>query len=664
MIRHLPFIAFRTSSAIIGIAVVSVALLSSRHTWAQEKLSDNEALLAAEQAAFRAAAEKASPSVVQIETFGGLERVGQELISDGPTTGTVVADGGWIISTLYSFRQQPASILVTLTDGKRVPAKIVARDHSRELALLKLEESTSLPPAVPAPIKSINVGQWTVALGKTFDKSAVSQSVGIISALGRANNKAVQTDAKVSPVNYGGPLIDLEGRVIGILAPISPGAILEGDSSQLYDSGIGFAVPLEDILARLPAMQEGKDIRSGKLGVVVSDQNELAGPVKVAGAAPGSPAAKAGLKAGDMIVEAAGQPVTLLAHLRHALGPADAGSEFRFSVDRKGKRIELNAVLAAEVPTYRSRYLGLECEADGDAGLKITAVRADSPAETAKLQIGRHIVDCNGTPMRTPKDLREQVAVAELDEPLHLVIKHDGQESKIDITPTIWSDEIEPAAAASAQSKSLTIEESELALGDFPNKVTAWTPIAPAKAEGDSTTDKPMGLLVIVPEPGEPNRKAIKETFDGILRDGWIVACIQSSDQKRWSSEEIELVGRVIHQIDEKHSIDSARTAVAGIGAGSRLALIAARAAKDDVTGVVMIAAPLEGIRVQKENSPLETPHFLFIGAEKSYREFLKQLQKFGYPATGLPTVLATPLKWETLPVGELRDWLHGLGRI
>ncbi len=105
-------------------------------------------------------------------------------------------------------------------------------------------------------------------------------------------------------------------------------------------------------------MQNGKDIRSGKLGIVVTDQNELAGPVKVAGAAPGSPAAKAGLKPGDTIIQAGGRKVELLAHLRHALGPSDAGTEFNFTVRRKGQPVELKCTLVDQVPTYRLALLG------------------------------------------------------------------------------------------------------------------------------------------------------------------------------------------------------------------------------------------------------------------------------------------------------------------
>ncbi|MEO8269745.1 MAG: trypsin-like peptidase domain-containing protein, partial [Aureliella sp.] len=351
-------------------------------------------LVGAEEAAFQAAVEQVAASVVQIETFGGLERADEELVADGPTTGTIVAADGWIISTLYSFRQQPASILVTLPGGSRAAARIVARDYSREIALLKVDSDEALPVARFASKADVQVGQWAVALGKTYDKQSVSQSVGIISAIDRAYGKAIQTDAKVSPINYGGPLIDVAGRVIGILSPISPGTFLEGDSSQLYDSGIGFAIPIDDIVARLATMQQGTDIHSGKLGVVSANQNEFVGPTRISGAAPGSPAAKVHMKPGDVIVSAGGHPVTMLAQLKHALGPVDAGQSLSVVVERDGEQLTFEPTLTEEIPIYRRRYLGLRLRKNS-RGLLIEDIEPDSPAEKSTLRAGQTITHCN-----------------------------------------------------------------------------------------------------------------------------------------------------------------------------------------------------------------------------------------------------------------------------
>ena len=102
-------------------------------------------LSAREESAFREAVERVAPSVVKIEALGGLERVGDVLLGDGPTTGLIVSADGYIISSIFNFAQQPASILVTLPDGTRTPATWVAADKSRMLVLLKVNVAAQLP---------------------------------------------------------------------------------------------------------------------------------------------------------------------------------------------------------------------------------------------------------------------------------------------------------------------------------------------------------------------------------------------------------------------------------------------------------------------------------------------------------------------------------------
>lgn len=633
-----------------------------------------DSLLVDEQAAFRSAAAAAAPAVVQIETFGGLERIGREIVSDGPTTGTIVSKDGWIISSLYSFRQQPTSILVVLPDGSRAAARIAARDHSRELVLLKVDAKSELPEARPCPPTEVSVGQWAIGLGRTFERDAVSQSVGIISALDRAYGKAIQTDAKVSPVNYGGPLIDLQGRTIGILAPISPGAILEGDSSQLYDSGIGFAVPLVDILKRLPEMQSGKDIRSGKLGIVVTDQNELAGPVKVAGAAPGSPAAKAGLKPGDTIIKAGGRKVELLAHLRHALGPSDAGTEFGFTVRRKGQPVDLTCTLVDQVPTYKPRYLGIEVENLNDGGVRLTKVLPKTPAAEAKLEPGMQIVAVGDVDIKDSNALRQQLSIAELDLPVILKVYRSAEDAAAkkvsDVVARVatWPLELENNANTNTKrtkggEAERKIEDIELKLGDFPNKAWAACPEPRAKDESDPAKEE-FGLLILLPEPGEVDRNKMREVWAPLLREGWCLAVIQSANKARWSSEEIELVERVREIVGEKRTIDAGRTVVGGQGVGGRLALVAARVAKGKVNGVLTLGTPLENAKLQRENSPSDSMHFMLVGLPESYSDLLKQLRESGYPSHGLPAPELGPNKWDAAPIESIVNWLLTVGRI
>jgi serine protease Do len=113
---------------------------------------------------------------------------------------------------------------------------------------------------------SMQVGQWTIAVGRTFSPEEPNVSVGVMSALDRVWGKAIQTDAKISPNNYGGALVDIHGRVLGVLVPLSPQAQQEVAGAEWYDSGIGFAVPLVDVLDRLEPLKAGEDQHPGLLG--------------------------------------------------------------------------------------------------------------------------------------------------------------------------------------------------------------------------------------------------------------------------------------------------------------------------------------------------------------------------------------------------------------
>ncbi|MFM9068650.1 MAG: hypothetical protein ACKOUR_15165, partial [Planctomycetota bacterium] len=115
----------------------------------------------AEERAMRAAVQRVASSVVRIETLGGLEVVGGQLANPGPTTGLIVGEDGWVLSSAFNFAQQPSSILVTLPNGKRAAAEIAARDLSRMLVLLKLNTTEKLPVPMIMPREEITVGQWS-----------------------------------------------------------------------------------------------------------------------------------------------------------------------------------------------------------------------------------------------------------------------------------------------------------------------------------------------------------------------------------------------------------------------------------------------------------------------------------------------------------------------
>jgi serine protease Do len=171
------------------------------------------------------------------------------------------------------------------------------------MTLLKIDQ-TGLPVPEAFPKKDIEVGAWAVALGRTLNPNLdqpPSIHGGIISAVNRVWGRAIQADAKISPVNYGGPLCAIDGRVMGLIVPISPTSEAEIAGFEWYDVGIGFAVPLEDVFKVLPKMKEGTPekpvtLRAGMLGVTFREPDFYTMGVTVDVITPESPAEKAGLK--------------------------------------------------------------------------------------------------------------------------------------------------------------------------------------------------------------------------------------------------------------------------------------------------------------------------------------------------------------------------------
>ncbi len=188
----------------ILIAAVACLVITVSPLWSQTPDVD---LL--EEEAFKTAAAIAEPSIVQIQTIGGLDVVGELIAGSGPTTGVVVSADGEILTSSFNFASKPSSVIVMLGDGRKLPAEIVATDQIRQVTLIRVKQ-TGLTPIAVAPRKELQVGQWTIALGRTYDPAFPNLSVGILSALNRIWGKAVQTDAKISPANYGGPLVDLQ----------------------------------------------------------------------------------------------------------------------------------------------------------------------------------------------------------------------------------------------------------------------------------------------------------------------------------------------------------------------------------------------------------------------------------------------------------------------
>jgi serine protease Do len=275
----------------------------------------------------RAAVARIRPALVTIESFGGVSAIpgvigGIRRQGEGNTTGVLLSPDGWIITSTFNFIESPPVITVITSDGQRHVAKLRGRDDTRKVCLLKINPVTEFSPSETAKLDSLNVGQIAITVGVGFGDANPSISTGILSAFGRIGGRAVQTDAKTSPANYGGPLLDAEGRLIGICVPLSPQSSATGAGVEWYDSGIGFAIPLDGLDSVLDLMKSDQQIRPAFVGVAVSP---APGGVMVETVSPGSPADSLGITAGTLLISLEGEPLDSPATLRQLVNRHVAG---------------------------------------------------------------------------------------------------------------------------------------------------------------------------------------------------------------------------------------------------------------------------------------------------------------------------------------------------
>jgi serine protease Do len=284
-------------------------------------------------------------------------------------SGVVVSTDGYIITNNHVV-EQADEIRVTLVDKRSFKAKIIGADNKTDIAVVKID-ADNLRAAPWGDSDGLQVGEFVLAIGNPYGLSH-TVTMGIISAVGRANvgiadyEDFIQTDAAINPGNSGGPLVNIRGEIIGINTAIF-------SRSGGYQ-GIGFAVPSN--MARLvmsQLVQKGKVTR-GWLGVTIQELTpELAQKFGLTGEkgalvgdiAKGSPAEKAGIKRGDIILEYNGKKITDVGALRNLVAQSKVGSEVPIKVSRGGKEFNIK-VLIVELPRDVSEEAPGSTQEDSD----------------------------------------------------------------------------------------------------------------------------------------------------------------------------------------------------------------------------------------------------------------------------------------------------------
>ncbi len=329
------------------------------------KIQDGIQAMMLTSKAFRAATEKARPWLVSIESFGGVSAVQGKIggirgQGEGNTTGIMISEDGYLLTSTFNFVQQPPVITVITSDGKRHVADLLGRDNTRKICLLKIEGISGMStPEIVDPVE-LSVGQWAISVGVGYGDTNPAISMGIISATNRIAGKAIQTDANISPANYGGPLIDIQGRLIGICAPMNPQSQAVGAGVEWYDSGIGFAVPIHGLESLIERLKKGETISPAFLGVQTGPHPEGKG-LLVTEVIEDSAAAEAGIEKDDSLVEIDGKKIKDLMDLRQKLSRFEAGDEIEVTfLSHSKKTIVVETVTLGAPPKPKQEGPQLE----------------------------------------------------------------------------------------------------------------------------------------------------------------------------------------------------------------------------------------------------------------------------------------------------------------
>lgn len=645
-------IMYKFVAALLGLLVLSNTFVNAQND-----------LLEREEKALQAAVMKASPSVIQLELVGGLES--QEL---GPVSGLAVTTDGFVLASAAMIPANITSILATTPSGKRAAAKVISHDYSRNLVLLKVNTEETYPLLEAIPKDEIIVGQWSIALGRTFSREFTNQSVGIISASNRVWGKAIQSDAKISPANYGGPLIDIHGRAFGILTPLTPNPQGgQSDGSEWYDSGIGFAVPIADIMPYLEKLKQGDSLYPGRLGISLTSGNIYDLPAEVVAVQPKSPARDAGIQKGDSIFELAGKPVTRQSELRHILGAHYAGDTINIKVTRDDKIVTAELTLAQDLEPYEHPFLGILPDRNYDQqGVLVRHVYPNSAAEQAGLKSGDIISRLNETPLKDHNQLRVELANFEPSEEVQFHYSRGGQVTPINILLAPITSELpviqaHPLPAAPAPANNLATGLVEIKLPEEANDCHAIIP-------ANYRADVPHGLVVWLHAPGDVNDDILKQQWATLAaKYHLIVLAPKAADDNRWQPTEIEFIRKTMDNIINTYNVDRNRIVSFGRQAGGAMSLILGFSQRDLVRGVIPVDAPFPLRAGISPNDPAErlAVHAILVKGSPVSRAVgnaIKALEAAKYPVSR--TELESPGKITDELRESLTQWIDSLDRI
>lgn len=381
----------------------------------------------------------------------------ERTVPRGVGSGFFISSDGYLL-TNHHVIDEASEIFVTLTDGTEYKAKVIGSDERTDVALLKIDatDMATLPIGTAADLKK---GQWVLAIGSPFGLESTVTS-GIVSAIGRETGDYlpfIQTDVAVNPGNSGGPLLDLNGDVVGINAQIV--------SRSGGFMGISLAIPIDEAMEVAQQLRENGKVTRGRIGVqigeVSKDVAQASGLASAAGAMvsrvePDGPAEQAGVEPGDIILEFDGKKIEKWSDLPRVVGSTSPGTKSKMNIWRKGKPVSLQ-ITVGETPSAQPVAAASQPAAPaatGETALGITVVTltddekkelrinhgvkvtaAEGVGAAAGLTAGDVILTVDNTDVSSPKQFVDLAGKAEAGKPLGMMVQRNGQAQWLLVRP-------------------------------------------------------------------------------------------------------------------------------------------------------------------------------------------------------------------------------------
>lgn len=379
-------------------------------------------------------------------------------------SGFIISEDGYLV-TNYHVIKDASEIVVKLTNKKEYKGdevKIIGTDQRTDVALLKIQRKNKFPYLKFGDSDKIRVGDWAIAVGNPFNLEG-TVTVGVISAKGRSNiplaegpdfQSFLQTDAAINPGNSGGPLVDIHGEVIGINTAIT--------STTGGNIGIGFAIPINLAKTVIEELKNKGKITRGYLGVYLQDVTEdikqglglpsLEG-VLISEVIGNTPASRAGLESGDVVLEFDGKKTVDVQSFRIQVAATPVGKTIKMKIFRDGKEKELNVTigkLPEEQTTIgekeKESELGLsvvdlnnpqarQFEIEVKKGVVVIDVSPNSPAEDAGIAVGDVIVAIGKQEIKDLTDYRRTTANLKKGKPVIFQIQRGERKRYVALTP-------------------------------------------------------------------------------------------------------------------------------------------------------------------------------------------------------------------------------------